>query len=136
MHALNESCIITFNRIILNSVPYLYYSVLLDRELSKFPDVLDFCKSLYADRYRSPYLMGYMVDTYEEMLEQGCGDKQETLDKASEVNRSSSARSCNNPKFSDRGQALANNSHSDQTYTVCLYICFFWQFSLWKDLFV
>ena len=69
------------------SVPCLFYSVLLDRELSKFPDVLDFCKSLYADRYRSPYLMGYMVDTYEEMLEQGCGDKQETLDKASEVNR-------------------------------------------------
>lgn len=59
--------------------------VLLDRELSKFPDVLDFCKSLYADRYRSPYLMGYMVDTYEEMLEQGCGNKQETLDKASEL---------------------------------------------------
>ena len=29
--------------------------------------------------------MGYMVDTYEEMLEQGCENKQETLNKASEV---------------------------------------------------
>ena len=29
--------------------------------------------------------MGYMVDTYEEMLEQGSGDKQDTLNKASEV---------------------------------------------------
>lgn len=62
-----------------------HFRVLLDRELSKYPHVLDFCKGLYDDRYRSPYLMGYMVDTYEEMLEQGCENKQETLNKASEV---------------------------------------------------
>ena len=62
-----------------------YFRVLLDRELSKYPEVLDFCMGLYNDRYRSPYLMGYMVDTYEEMLEQGCDNKQETLTKASEV---------------------------------------------------
>ena len=29
--------------------------------------------------------MAYMIDTYEEMLEQGCEDKEDTLKKAEEV---------------------------------------------------
>ena len=37
--------------------------------------------------------MGYMVDTYEEMLEQGCDNKQETLNKASEVSLMDKPRS-------------------------------------------
>ncbi|XP_060578850.1 protein farnesyltransferase/geranylgeranyltransferase type-1 subunit alpha-like [Ruditapes philippinarum] len=59
--------------------------VLMDRQLQKYPSVLEFCKQLYNDRYRSPYLIAYMIDTYEEMLEQGCKDQTETLKKAEEL---------------------------------------------------
>jgi len=57
----------------------------MDQDLSKYPGLMDFCQKLYEDRYRSPYLMGCMVDTYEEMLEQDCDEKQEILDKATTV---------------------------------------------------
>ncbi|XP_053407635.1 protein farnesyltransferase/geranylgeranyltransferase type-1 subunit alpha-like isoform X2 [Mercenaria mercenaria] len=60
-------------------------SVLMDRQLQKYPSVLEFCQQLYDDRYRSPYLIAYMIDTYEEMLEQGCKDKMGTLKKAEEL---------------------------------------------------
>jgi len=60
--------------------------VLLDKQLSNYPKVLEFCKQLYDDRYRSPYLMAYMIDTYEEMLEEGVkDDKHEILKKAEEL---------------------------------------------------
>lgn len=68
-----------------NILGMLYFRVLLDRQLQNYPSVLEFCQQLYDDRYRSPYLMAYMIDTYEEMLEQGCDKKEETLKKADEV---------------------------------------------------
>ncbi|KAH3832692.1 protein farnesyltransferase/geranylgeranyltransferase type-1 subunit alpha-like isoform X1 [Dreissena polymorpha] len=59
--------------------------VLMDRQLQNYPAVLAFCQGLYDDRYRSPYLIAYMIDTYEEMLEQGCDNQADTLKKAGEL---------------------------------------------------
>ncbi|XP_052771541.1 protein farnesyltransferase/geranylgeranyltransferase type-1 subunit alpha-like [Mya arenaria] len=59
--------------------------VLLDRQLQNYPSVLAFCQQLYEDRYRSPYLMAYMIDTYEEMLEQESDDRAATLKKAEQL---------------------------------------------------
>ncbi|XP_046368309.1 protein farnesyltransferase/geranylgeranyltransferase type-1 subunit alpha-like [Haliotis rufescens] len=59
--------------------------VLLDRELSKYPGLMEFCTELYDNRYRSPYLIACMVDTYEEMLELGCEEKESVLQKALEL---------------------------------------------------
>ncbi|XP_061184244.1 protein farnesyltransferase/geranylgeranyltransferase type-1 subunit alpha-like isoform X1 [Saccostrea echinata] len=56
--------------------------VLMDFELYKYPGLLEFCQQLYDDRYRSPYLIACMIDTYEEMLEQNCGEQREVLEKA------------------------------------------------------
>ncbi|XP_071169555.1 protein farnesyltransferase/geranylgeranyltransferase type-1 subunit alpha-like [Mytilus edulis] len=56
--------------------------VLLDRELSTYPGLMEFCQQLYNDRYRSPYLIACMIDAYEEMLENNNGDQEETLKKS------------------------------------------------------
>ncbi|KAL5022414.1 hypothetical protein ScPMuIL_001569 [Solemya velum] len=62
--------------------------VLQDKELSKYPDVMAFCQKLYADRHRSPYLIGFMTDTYEEMLEQKTGNCSDILQKAVQLCKS------------------------------------------------
>nr|XP_034330333.1 protein farnesyltransferase/geranylgeranyltransferase type-1 subunit alpha [Crassostrea gigas] len=62
--------------------------VLMDFELHKYPGLLDFCQQLYDERYRSPYLIACMIDTYEEMLEQNCGEQREVLEKAVSLCRS------------------------------------------------
>ncbi|KAK3096174.1 hypothetical protein FSP39_024024 [Pinctada imbricata] len=59
--------------------------VLLDFDLHKWPGLLEFCMKLYEERYRSPYLIACMVDAYEEMLEQKCGEKNSVLSKALEL---------------------------------------------------
>jgi hypothetical protein len=57
----------------------------MDFELHKYPGLLEFCQQLYDDRYRSPYLIACMIDTYEEMLEENCGERKEVLQKAVSV---------------------------------------------------
>ena len=57
----------------------------MDFELHKYPGLLDFCQQLYDDRYRSPYLIACMIDTYEEMLEENCGERKDVLQKAVSV---------------------------------------------------
>lgn len=59
--------------------------VLLDRELSTYPGLMDFCQQLYDDRYRSPYLIACMIDAHEEMLENNNCDREQTLMKAVEM---------------------------------------------------
>ncbi|XP_060069526.1 protein farnesyltransferase/geranylgeranyltransferase type-1 subunit alpha-like [Ylistrum balloti] len=61
---------------------------LMDHDLSQYPGLMDFCLQLYESRYRSPYLMGCMVDTYEEMLEKDCDDRNSVLDKATALCKS------------------------------------------------
>ena len=63
----------------------LIFRVLLDRELSTYPGLMDFCQQLYDDRYRSPYLIACMIDAHEEMLENNNCDREHTLMKAVEV---------------------------------------------------
>ncbi|KAL3863853.1 hypothetical protein ACJMK2_005580 [Sinanodonta woodiana] len=62
--------------------------VLMEKNLSQYPDIFDFCKQLYEDRYHSPFLIAYMIDTYEEMLEQGCSNKDDVLSKALQLCKS------------------------------------------------
>ena len=57
----------------------------MDRELSTYPGLIEFCLKLYEDQIRSPYLIACMIDTYEEMLELGCNDKNNVLKKVLEV---------------------------------------------------
>ena len=59
--------------------------VLLEKELSAYKNILDFCQELYDKRIRSPYLMGYMVDFYESQLEGDCEDRKDTLEKTLKV---------------------------------------------------
>ena len=63
--------------------------MLLDKDISAYQDVMDFCSGLHDKEIRSPYLLAYMLDVYSDKLEQaGAADegRSETLSKALEVN--------------------------------------------------
>ena len=52
------------------------------------PGVLDYCESLYAKSIRSPLLLGFMIDCFEEMLEDEAAkdvNKAQILKRALEV---------------------------------------------------
>ena len=59
--------------------------VLMERKLSQYPGLKEFCQKLYDQSHRSPHLLACMVDTYEEMLEMGCENSEEVLQKALQV---------------------------------------------------
>ncbi|XP_050404144.1 protein farnesyltransferase/geranylgeranyltransferase type-1 subunit alpha [Patella vulgata] len=59
--------------------------VLSDRDLSKYPGLMDFCSELYDTHYRSPYLLACMVDIQENLLELREGNKEEVLKKVLEL---------------------------------------------------
>ena len=54
-----------------------------------FPGVLDYCTSLYEKSVRSPHLLSFMIDCFEEMLDDKTAaadiNKAETLRRAIEV---------------------------------------------------
>ncbi len=62
---------------------------MLDRQMASQSGVSEFCQELYDKSIRSPYLLAFMVDMYEEQLEQqaASGDHQriDTLNKATQV---------------------------------------------------
>ena len=43
--------------------------VLAQRDMYTFPGLLQACQEMYDDNIRSPYLLAFIVDMYEEMLE-------------------------------------------------------------------
>ncbi len=59
--------------------------VLLDREMSKNETVINFCKQLYDNHCRSPFLLAFLIDVAEEKLKLGTPEKESVLKNALEV---------------------------------------------------
>ena len=53
--------------------------------MSTYPGIVAFCTKLYEGNIRSPYLLGFMIDYHEEMLERGCEDDEDVLNSALDV---------------------------------------------------
>ncbi|XP_014668221.1 PREDICTED: protein farnesyltransferase/geranylgeranyltransferase type-1 subunit alpha-like [Priapulus caudatus] len=55
---------------------------LLEKDLSTHPGLMEFCEELYGKSVRSPYLLGFMREIYEDRLEQGCENVEDVLYKS------------------------------------------------------
>lgn len=51
-----------------------------DGKLSQFPEIVDFCEDLYDSGIRSPYLLAFLVDLYEEKYFEAKGAGQEAAE--------------------------------------------------------
>ncbi|KAK2192900.1 hypothetical protein NP493_21g10019 [Ridgeia piscesae] len=56
--------------------------ILQERDLSTYPGIVAFCTKLYEGNIRSPFLLGFMIDYHEDMLEHGCEDDEDVLNSA------------------------------------------------------
>ncbi|XP_013383155.1 protein farnesyltransferase/geranylgeranyltransferase type-1 subunit alpha [Lingula anatina] len=56
--------------------------ILADKEISQYPGLMEFCHKLYQENIRSPHLLAFMIDCYENMLELKKDDKQAALNQA------------------------------------------------------
>ncbi|XP_022098238.1 protein farnesyltransferase/geranylgeranyltransferase type-1 subunit alpha-like [Acanthaster planci] len=58
--------------------------VLADTSMNDFPGLSDYCQGMFDGNIRSPYLLGFIIEMQEELLEEGKGDEQ-VLHKATEL---------------------------------------------------
>ncbi|XP_071506719.1 protein farnesyltransferase/geranylgeranyltransferase type-1 subunit alpha-like [Diadema antillarum] len=58
---------------------------LMQRDMHSFPGLQEMCQAMYAEDIRSPYLLAFMVDMYEEMLEKKAAVPDGTLLKATQL---------------------------------------------------
>ena len=86
---------------------FVSFSVLQESDLSANPELMEYCQELYNKNIRSPYLLAFMVDFYEDSLDLGTDKKEETLQKALEVSHNSEPW----------------NSHVDFLYTCDTLLC-------------
>jgi len=82
---------VTFTKNMINKAPnnesawnYLT-GILMDTEMRRQPSIMDFCTDLYNKNIRSPYLLAFMVDLYEDMLQSGACDDQGILQKVRDL---------------------------------------------------
>ena len=63
----------------------VYCSVLQESSLHRCDGVVDFCEDLLSKHIRSPHLLAFLVDCFDEMLEEGNCEKDATLRRALNV---------------------------------------------------
>lgn len=56
-------------------INFLYFSILQDKGLNKFPEIKEFTDSLYESGCRSPHLLGFIIDLIEEILLTGANNE-------------------------------------------------------------
>ncbi|XP_074641472.1 protein farnesyltransferase/geranylgeranyltransferase type-1 subunit alpha-like [Tubulanus polymorphus] len=56
--------------------------ILMNKKISRYPGLREFCDELYNKHIHSPYMIACLIDIYDEMLELGCENKSEILQKA------------------------------------------------------